>query len=56
MINDESKLNRTCVESIYERFIGKKFEQKRYLHIVYHAIIYDEAKIMTTKISYDNME
>ena len=56
MINDDTIFNTACVESIYERFTGKKFEQRRYIHLVFHAMEYSDAHIMTTKVSYDNME
>ncbi|CAK71167.1 unnamed protein product (macronuclear) [Paramecium tetraurelia] len=56
VFNRDMKLTLEVIENFYEQFKGVKFDQKRYIHLIYHVIKTPENEVFTTKVNFGNIK
>ncbi|CAD8049836.1 unnamed protein product [Paramecium sonneborni] len=56
LYNRDMKLTLDVIETFYEQFKGVKFDQKKYIHLIYHVIKTPEKDVFTTKVNYQNIK
>ncbi|CAK90707.1 unnamed protein product (macronuclear) [Paramecium tetraurelia] len=56
VFNQDLKLTLDAIETFYEQFKGVKFDQQRYVHIIYHALKLQEKDVFLTRVNYNNLK